>query len=283
MKMRDNPYVPEMAVIMKIERQTFDVNTYTLTFMDKAKQRDYAFAGGQFNMLTIFGFGEAPISVSSDPQDRSDIQHTVRKVGGVTEALFNLKERDVLGMRGPYGRGWPLKEAKGKNILVVAGSIGLAPLRPVITQVIRNREEYGGFELMYGARTPGDLLFTDEFDYWRKVKDFRVLLSVDAVPKDQIWDHNVGVVTTLFDHMSSTPAATIVMTCGPEIMMKFALKGLLARGFSSSQIFLSLERRMECGLKKCGHCQIGEKYVCRDGPVFPWTEIKDIPEIIGWK
>ncbi|HJX22835.1 MAG TPA: FAD/NAD(P)-binding protein [Candidatus Bathyarchaeia archaeon] len=283
MSVRNNAYVPEMATIEKIERETNDVNTYTLTFKDKAKQKDYSFAGGQFNMLSIFGFGEAPISISSDPQDRNEIQHTVRKVGGVTEALFNLKEGEVLGMRGPYGRGWPLKEAKGKNILVVAGGIGLAPLRPVITQVIKNREEYDRFELLYGARTPGDMLFTDEFDHWQKVKNFRLLFSVDAVPKDQRWDHNVGVVTTLFDQMSSTPSRTIVMTCGPEIMMKFALKALLARGFNSSQIFLSLERRMECGLKKCGHCQIGEKYVCSDGPVFPWAEIKDIPEIVGWK
>ena len=277
--MRNNPYIPEIAVIEKIEKQTADVNTYTLVFKDKAKQKGYSFSGGQFNQVTVFGFGEAPISISSDPQEKDAFQHTVRKVGNVTAALFNLKKGDVLGIRGPYGYGWPMKEAKGKDVLITAGGIGLAPLRPVITQLFKNRKDYGKIEILYGARTPGDLLFTSEFDDWRKVKDTKLSLTVDSVPKDQKWDHNVGVVTTLFDKMTTTPSNSIAMTVGPEIMMRFVIKGLLARGFSDKQLYVSLERRMECGIEKCGHCQIGDKYVCTDGPVFQWAAIKDIPEI----
>ena len=277
--MKNNPYIPEIAVIKKIEKQTMDVNTYTLVFRDKEKQKDYSFAGGQFNQMTIWGFGEAPISMSSNPQERDAFQHTVRKVGNVTSAIFNLKEGDIVGIRGPYGRAWPMKDAKGKDVLIVAGGIGLAPLRPVVTQIIKDRKDYGKVEILYGARTPGDMLFTKEFDDWKKTNDLGLLLTVDSVPQDQKWSHNVGVVTSLFDKMKITRANSIVMTVGPEIMMKFALKGLLARGFSDKQIYLSLERRMECGIEKCGHCQIGDKYVCTDGPVFAWTEIKDIPEI----
>nr|MDO8134704.1 FAD/NAD(P)-binding protein [Candidatus Njordarchaeum guaymaensis] len=259
---------PEKTVIKNIRDQTRDSRTLTLSFADGSKQHQYSFMPGQFNMLSVFGFGESAISISGDPKIKDTIDHTVRKVGNVTEALFRLKKGDAIGLRGPFGNTWPVDEAKGKNVLIVSGGIGLAPLRPAIMHIVNNRANYGNFEILYGARNPGELLFTDEFDQWRKIKNTNLLLAVDAVPPGEKWNHAVGVVTVLFDKMQSKPKDTIVMTCGPEIMMHFGVQGLTKKGFSEDQIYVSLERRMKCGMAQCGACQIGPNYVCKDGPVF---------------
>lgn len=274
-----NLFKPETAVIKKITAQTPDTATYTLAFADERKQAEYSFQPGQFNMITLLGIGEAPISISSPADERSTFDHTIRRVGNLTKALAGLKEGDTVGIRGPYGNGWPVEEMRGKNILLIGGGIGLAPLRPVIMQVARHREDFGFFEILYGARTPADALFSHEYDAWRKIPDTKLWLTVDWVPDGQEWGHDVGLVTALMeDRMESKPLNTIVVTCGPEIMMKFVVKGLLANGFKPGQIYVSLERRMECGVAKCGHCQMGPIYVCKDGPVFNYTEIKDLPE-----
>lgn len=271
-----NPYEPARAKIVKIKKETYDTTTYTLAFEDPALQASYTFEAGQFNMLTLFGIGEAPISISSSPEVKETFSHTIRHVGNVTNAIGQLKEGDVIWVRGPYGTGWPMEFLAGKNVLVVAGGIGLAPLRPVILELVNHRERFGRVEVLYGARTPLDMLYTDEFDNWSG--KIRLLKTVDMVPPGLSWPHRVGVVTTLFDVMESTPNNTVVLTCGPEIMMKFVVKGLKERGFAPEQIYVSLERRMSCGIKKCGNCQLGPKFVCRDGPVFAYAELAELAE-----
>jgi NAD(P)H-flavin reductase len=261
-------FKPEKVVIKNTKDQTRDSRTLTLAFADGKKPNTYSFLPGQFNMLSLFGFGEAAISISSDPKIKDILDHTVRKVGNLTEGLFSLKKGDYLGLRGPFGKPWPVDEAKGKNVLIVSGGIGLAPLRPVIMHVANNRADYANFEILYGARNPGEMLFTDEFEQWRKIKNTNLQLTVDAVPPGEKWNHTVGVVTVLFDKMQSRPKDTIVMTCGPEIMMHFGVQGLMKKGFAEDQIYVSLERRMKCGMAQCGACQIGPNFVCKDGPVF---------------
>ncbi|MDN5292727.1 MAG: hypothetical protein PWQ31_32 [Eubacteriales bacterium] len=275
-----SPWEPQKAVIKAIKPQTKDTTTYTFSFVDPKVQEAYTFEPGVFNMISIFGIGEAPISISSSPDVKDSFDHTIRAVGNVTNALAKLKVGDIVGIRGPFGTGWPVEEMKGKNVLLVAGGIGLAPLRPVIKWIQARRDQYGFFEILYGARTPNDMLFTDEFEEWRKIPNTRLLLTVDMVPPGVEWSHNIGVVTTLFDKMHSRPENTIMITCGPEIMMKFVVRDLLARGFAPEQIFVSLERRMSCGIKKCGNCQIGPVFVCQDGPVFRYADLMNLPEEI---
>jgi NAD(P)H-flavin reductase len=265
--MKTAEFKPEKTLIKNIKDQTRDSRTFTLSFADGVKQGQYSFMPGQFNMLSALGFGEAAISICGD-SGKDTVDHTVRKVGTVTEALFRMKKGDAVGLRGPFGNGWPLGEAEGKNVLIIAGGIGLPPLRPVIMHIAKNRAKYGNFELLYGARNPGEMIFTDEFDEWKKIKNLSFLLTVDAVPPGEKWSHSVGVVTVLFDKMQSKPKDTIVMTCGPEIMMHFAVQGLVKKGFPEDQIYVSLERRMKCGMAQCGACQIGPYYACKDGPVF---------------
>lgn len=272
-----NPYQPSLVKILDIERETYDTSTYTLAFTNPSEQEAYVFSPGQFNMLTLFGIGEAPISISSDPDEKNRFQHTIRHVGRVTNYLQRLKAGDTLWVRGPYGNGWPLEHMRGKNVIIVAGGIGLAPLRPVIYSLVNRPQDYGQVEILYGARTPADILFSRQSDQWQSGK-MSFLETVDMVPAGQDWKHNIGVVTTLFDRMKIGPDNTVAITCGPEIMMRFVVKGLMNRGFDGSQIYVSMERRMSCGISKCGNCQIGSKFVCRDGPVFAYDELAVLAE-----
>lgn len=269
-----NPYMPAEAKILDIKSQTKDTLTYTMAIKDARLQRNYLFLPGQFNMVHLPGIGEAPISLSSDTRCCHEyFEHTIREVGSVTGNLAKLKQNDIVGIRGPYGSGWPVeKEAKGKNLIIIAGGIGLAPLRPVITYVLQNKEKYKKVEILYGARTFQDMLFKDEFEIWAGALNTTLLLTVDKAGEEGR-PVNVGNVTTLFDKMKISPKDTLVLICGPEIMMHFVVLGLLQRGFFSYQIYVSLERRMHCGIGKCGHCQIGSKFVCVDGPVFPYSDI----------
>lgn len=276
----ENPYLPFEAEVKRIKPQTHDVKTYTLTFRDEERQREFSFRPGQFNQVSLLGYGEAPISISSEPGRRDSFDHTIKAVGVLTNAIARLKEGETLGVRGPYGNGWPIEEAMGKDILIVAGGVGLAPVRSLIAYIHENRSDFGKLEILYGSRTPDDLLFKDEFDDWRRMRDIKLMLTVDRVLKGQAWGHHVGVVTTLFDRLETSPRNSIAVTCGPEIMMRFVVRGLLRKAFSGRQIFVSLERQMQCGIAKCGHCQIGPKYVCLDGPVFRYSEIVRLPGLI---
>ena len=268
-----NEYSPNLAVIKKIRKETHDTNTYTLEFSDKKLQKSFSPAPGQFMMLSLFGIGESAISLSGTSNNGS-VTTTIRNVGSVTNAVLRLKEGDFIGMRGPYGNGWPLEKAEGKNVLIVVGGMGIVPLRGVVNYIKNNRKKFGDLEIIYGARTPDDMLFRYEFEKWKQIKNTRLDLTVDELPIETMSKCKIGLVTSCFPSMKTHHKNAIVLVCGPEIMMRYAAKCLETIGFKDRQIYLSLERRMKCGIGKCGHCQIGLKYVCKDGPVFNYADIK---------
>jgi NAD(P)H-flavin reductase len=263
------------AEIIGVKRQTRDTVTLTIS-PSRADVLDYD--PGQFNMVGLRGVGEVPISVSSAPGMNRTLDHTIRDVGSVTGVLCALKQGDRVDVRGPYGNGWPIEETRGRDLVIVGGGIGLAPLRGVICEVVARRGDYGRVDIVYGARTPDDLLFTDEFSGWAESKDTKLLLSVDRVPDRSEWKQKVGVVLALFDDLGTDPYKSVVFTCGPEIMMRFVVRGLIHRGYPPETIYVSMERRMKCGIGHCGHCQLGPKYVCLDGPVMRYVDVKDHPD-----
>ena len=254
---------PRLVTIKARRRETRD--TVSLDFEDP----DTAYAPGQFNMLYAFGAGEVPISVSAVTGRR--VTHTVRDVGLVTAALTRLKAGSVMGVRGPFGHGWPLEAIKGRNIVVVAGGLGLAPLRLAIHTLLQRRSDYQRLVFLYGARTPADLLFTREVERWRGRFDVDVHVTVDAAARG--WRGDVGVVTKLFKRISVEPAFTTALVCGPEVMMRFAAAALVDVDMDPGNIWLSMERNMQCGAGVCGHCQLGPYLLCRDGPVLPLSRL----------
>jgi len=224
------------------------------------------------------GIGEAPISISSAPRKTNSFELAIRKVGNLTNAVHGLIVGDTVGIRGPFGTHFPVEETRGKNILFVAGGIGLVPMRSFIHFVLEHREEYGEVTILFGTRNPSERLFLDELEQWRKRKDIRYLETVDRA--DQGWNGHVGVITTLFPKIDVDPSKTYCVIVGPPVMYRFAILEAKAKGIPDSQIFLSLERRMKCGLGKCGHCQINHFYVCQDGPVFRYTDIFGLEEAL---
>jgi sulfhydrogenase subunit gamma (sulfur reductase) len=269
-------YTPKPCVITEVIPQTYDTNTYVMEFVDEKDNAEFSCYLGQFNMLSVLGIGEAPISISSGPGDRGVFHHTVRNVGNVTGALAKMRPGSTIHVRGPYGRGWPMDALQGKDVLIVAGGIGLAPLRPVLKAISHDPRRFGNVEVLYGARSPKDLLFVPEYDDWRYYMNLHV--SVDTLDGTPPGKYHVGVVTTLFSKMTITPKNSVVLMCGPEVMMRFAVRDLLERGFEGDKMYVSLERRMHCGVSKCGRCQIGPKFVCKDGPVFTYNEITSLVE-----
>ena len=264
-----DPMLPVPFRILRVRKETHD--TFTLE-LDPVNE--FSFIPGQFNMLYVFGTGEVPISISGNPQKPKTLIHTIRAVGTVTEAMRKLKAGACIGVRGPYGAGWPVERAIGKDVLIIAGGLGLAPLRPAIYQVLSNREKYGKVAILYGTRTPEDILFSRELEQWRVKFDVAVHVTVDrAVSK---WRGNVGVVTTLIRKASFETARTIAMVCGPEIMMRFVAGDLRNRGVSLENIFISMERNMKCAIGFCGHCQFGPVFVCKDGPVFSYDRMQPL-------
>lgn len=262
---------PEQFRVQQIRKETQDVVTIELKPLNSSS---FSFQPGQFNMLYSFGKGEVPISISGNPLNCDTVIHTIRNVGTVTTALCTLKKEEVIGIRGPFGKGWPVLEAKGKDILIAAGGIGLAPLRPVIYHLLTNRKHYGKIFLLYGTRTPDDIIYSRELTQWRGRLDLTVEVTVDTAGSN--WYGHVGVVTTLIPRLPISPIDTIAMICGPEIMIKFTVQELLKRGINMEDIFISLERNMKCGIGLCGHCQLGPVFVCKDGPVVSYDRVKDI-------
>ena len=234
---------------------------------------------GQFVMVSVPGVGEAPISVTSSPSRSADtFELCVRKVGDVTSALHRMQPGDWLGIRGPFGHGFPVEKMRGKDLLFAPGGLGLPPLRPLINQVLDERGGFGRVIILYGARQPAELLFRDELDEWAARDDVEFHVTVDRAGED--WDGHVGVITTLFPQANVDPRNTVAITCGPPIMYRFVLIELLGKGIPETQIYLSLERRMKCGVGKCGHCQINDLYCCQDGPVFTYAQLKNVPEAL---
>ena len=261
---------PRMYRVSEVQRETHD--TFTLALAPGAGTRPHSFSPGQFSMLWVFGAGELPISISGDPASHAALTYTVRSVGKATKALVSSQAGDEVGVRGAFGTAWPVEEARGKDVLVVAGGIGLAPLRPVVYHVLRSRGDYGRLILLYGTRSPRDLLYRKETAAWTRQADTRVLSTVDY--GGIAWRGHVGVVTTLFKYVRLQPERTVAMVCGPEIMMRFAIREMLARGLAPSDIHLSMERNMKCAIGLCGHCQYGPYFICKDGPVFRYSQIR---------
>jgi NAD(P)H-flavin reductase len=258
-------YAPTAMAIARVDRELADVFTWTFEV-----PAGFAFQPGQFNMIYVHGVGEVPVSISGDPATPARLVHTIRAVGTVTRAMDPLQAGDVVGVRGPYGSAWPIGDATGRDILVVAGGLGLAPLRPVILHILGNRARYGRVTILYGARSPSDLLYRRELETWRGRFDVRVEAIVDRAGRD--WFGPVGVVTRLLDDVPVDPDDA-VFVCGPEVMMRFVVRELGHRGVPREAIWISMERSMKCGIGLCGHCQLAGSFVCKDGPVYRFDRI----------
>jgi len=261
----DNPYIPKVTRIKRVSKETPDIKTISLKY-------PLDFIPGQFLEVSCFGIGEAPISISSGPDEKL-LQISFKCIGSVTEGLFNLKNKDSIGIRGPFGEGFPLEQLEGKNLIFIAGGMGMAPLRSVLKFILSKKENrFGDIILLYGSRSPGDMLYKKELERWGKY--IKVMLTVDTA--DSGWKGRVGVVTQLLNEIKIDPLTTKALLCGPAVMMRFATARLTELGMKPSDIILSLERYMKCGIGKCGHCYLGDKFVCRDGPVFTYAELNNV-------
>ncbi len=266
-----HPLAPIPYVVRAVATETPDI--VTLTLVPRSTKRTGPFRPGQFNMLYAFGVGESAISISGGSPD-GQLIHTVQSLGKVSNALTRLTPGDTVGVRGPYGRGWPVAEAKGRDLVIVAGGLGLPPLRPALYEIFRNREAYGRVEIIDGARTPKNLVFYDEVQGWRRRSDLRVQVTVDSAGRD--WYGDVGVVTTRIPDARFDPERTTAFVCGPEIMMKLTAQALVARKVPAETIFLSMERNMKCAIGFCGHCQYQSSFICRDGPVLRYSAVQTL-------
>lgn len=262
-----------------VSRRRELANTVTLELAPVNATPVPSFVPGQFNMLYHFGVGEVPVSISGDTANAGTLVHTIREVGAVTAAITGLRKGDAIGVRGPFGKPWPVIEAEGSDIVFVAGGIGLAPLRPAINHILANREKYGRLVILYGARTPADILYLKELHKWRSRLDAYVDVTVDHATRE--WAGNVGTVTRLIPRANFDPYHAVAMVCGPEIMMRFTVSALNEFGLENDAIYLSMERNMKCAIGHCGHCQFGGRFICKDGPVFAFSEIQDHFRIRG--
>lgn len=260
--------VPRFLPVKRVIRELSDTITFDLDADDAG---GFRFAPGQFNMLYLFGAGEVPISISGDPGAPGVLVHTIRAVGQVTAPLCDLKRGAVLGVRGPFGTAWPVEDARGKDVIVMAGGLGLAPLRPAILHILANRAAYGRVIIHYGARAPENILYPEDLQRWRGRFDCDVDVTVDRAGTE--FRGHVGVVAALLDPMSLDPDRTVALVCGPEVMMRFSARALLAKGVPQENIWLSMERNMKCGVGLCGHCQFGPTFACKDGPVMRYDRI----------
>ncbi len=275
----ENPYLPHPARIIRTLPQILDHQLFQIRFEKEQMAESFTYRPGQFVMLSVIGTGEAPFSISSSPTRPGNIELCVRRIGHVTDALFRLRPNALVGVRGPYGNGFPIEKLEGNNLLLVAGGLGMAPLRSLLWYALDNRSKFNNVTLMYGAKNPDDMLFKYELLNLIDRADVKCLLTVDT-DESGIWKAHVGVVTTLFGHAEIDPSNTYAAICGPEIMFKFVLNELLKRNFPKDRILMSLERNMQCGVGKCGHCMVGYKYTCLDGPIFTYWDAINLPEMI---
>lgn len=271
---------PLEAEIVERTEETPSIFTLRLRFIDPAVHSAYRFTPGQFNMLYLYGVGEVPISIVSDPQEGELLDHTIRAVGRVTHALAKLQAGDRIGVRGPYGRGWPMAEAEGKDILIATGGLGCAPVVSVINYVLRRRERFGKLTIMQGVKHADDLIWRTKYEAWSRLPNTQVLLA--ASQGSPRWPWHVGHLPVLFEKAEITNHNSTAMMCGPEGMMIAVSKALQERGFPEEHLWLSMERNMQCGDGKCGHCQHGGKFICKDGPVFSYPEIKSLLGVKGF-
>jgi sulfhydrogenase subunit gamma (sulfur reductase) len=270
-----NPYLPELATVTKIIQETPNIRSFQVVFNDAEKMRRFSFEPGQVGQLSVFGTGESTFVINSSPTRMDYLQFSVMKAGEVTGALHELSEGDQVGVRGPLGNWFPYETMKGKNVLFIGGGIGLAPLRTLILFMLDNRKNYADITIVYGARTPPDLCYKDDLKEWEERPDVNLLLTVDA--PYQGWEKRVGLVPNVLKEIGPSQQNTMAITCGPPIMIRFTLQALSQLRFRDDQVITTLEKRMKCGIGICGRCNIGTKYVCKDGPVFSLTQLKALP------
>ena len=268
-------YVPNLAVIDRVVEETWDTKTFRAVFADGPTRERFSYHPGQFQEVSVFGVGEATFCLTSSPTRSGFVEFSVKRVGAVTSALHDLSVGETVGIRGPYGNWFPHEELKGKRLVFVGGGIGMAPLRSLLNFCLDRREDYGHIDIFYGARTPGDLCYTQEFDAWRNAPDTSLYLTVDR--GDDRWTGKVGVVPAYVRDVAPSPENAVAITCGPPVMIKFTLPELTKLGFTDEQIITTLEMRMKCGVGKCGRCNIGHTYVCLDGPVFTYAQLRQLP------
>jgi len=269
-------FLPEIVQVAGVYDETPDTKTFALRFRDRGDSHRFRFLPGQFLELSVFGYGEAPFCIASSPTRPDTLETTVRRTGQLTDALHKLGKGQEVGIRGPFGNGFDVDAARGKDLLFIAGGIGLPPLRSLIWNALDQRERYGKVTILYGARTPADLVYKHELEQWKRRSDVELLVTVDVA--DATWKGTVGVVPVLFDQVALNPASTLTYVCGPPVMIRFVIRDLLERGFEEEAIISTLERMMQCGIGKCNHCAIGHRYVCRDGPVFDYAQIRELVE-----
>jgi NAD(P)H-flavin reductase len=273
-----NIYKPELMIIKDIIDETPDIKTFRLQFKDPVVKEKFNFKAGQFAEYSIFGEGECTFCIASSPTRLDYVECSFKQAGKVTTAMKKLNIGDTIGFRGPYGNYFPIEEMKGKNILFIAGGIGLAPVRCVIWNTLDLREYYNDITIIYGARTVNDLVYKNELNIWQSMDGIKTVITVDPGGEKADWKGEVGFVPSIVEKVSPKSENTIAIICGPPIMIKFTFPALLKLGFSEENIITTLENRMKCGLGKCGRCNVGNIYVCKDGPVFTYSQLKNLPD-----
>jgi len=271
----DNIYLPSIATVTEVRPETPDISTYVVSFDDERLRDSFTYEPGQFAELSIFGVGECPIGIASSPTWEGFLEFCVRAVGTVTRALHELEAGDKLGVRGPLGNSWPTEEIRGKDLLFIGGGIGLPPLRSLIQYVLDKRDDYGAVQIVYGARSPADLVYKAELKEWEERHDVELYVTVDV--GDETWEGPVGFVPPFLKEINPSPENKVAFTCGPPIMIKLVVDALEEMGYADANIVTTLEMKMKCGVGKCGRCNIGDKYICRDGPVFTFEQVMSIP------
>lgn len=269
-----NPYRPWPARITSIQTLTENEKLFEFRLIDERIREAFQQAPGQFVEVSIFGVGEVPISITGSPTKRGFIELCVRRAGKFTTKLHSMKCGDIVGIRGPFGRGFPIDDMRGKDVLLVAGGLGIAPLRSLINNIHDERSDFGKVTIIYGSKTPADVMFREQLEMWKARNDFDLHVTVDNPTPD--WDGEVGMVTKCFENLEIDPDSTFGAICGPPIMYRFVVDAMSKKGISYDHIFMSFERHMKCGMGKCGHCQIGHQYACVDGPVFNYWEALNI-------
>ena len=271
-----NPYVPYLAKIESTLDLTYDVRLFRVRFTDPEVEEAFVYKPGQFAVVSAFGVGESPFDICSLHQADAPLEFAIRRVGTVTSGLHSLEVGDVVGIRGPFGNWFPMEECRGKDILVIGGGIGMAPMRSVVNWVVDHRSDYGALRVLNGARSPQDLVFTNEFDLWRSSPNSELVLTVDR--GDAEWKDRVALIPAVVTELNYSPDNSVAFVCGPPIMIKFTVKALKELGFQGEQIVTTLESKMKCGIGKCGRCNIGQSYVCLDGPVYTFAQASRLLE-----
>ncbi len=273
---KNNPLMPAMATIVETVDETANIKTFRVRLDDKAAMKSFSFMPGQVGQLSVFGVGESTFVINSSPTRMEYLQFSVLKTGEVTTKLHQLKAGDRVGVRAPLGNWFDVERMRGKNILFVGGGIGMAPLRTLLIYMLDNRNDFGKITLLYGGRSPGDMAFQEDLKDWPSREDMKTVLTIDN-PADG-WPHEVGLIPNVLKEMGPSADNCLAVTCGPPIMIKFTIQALKELEFPDESIITTLERRMKCGVGLCGRCNIGDKYVCVDGPVFTWAELKALPQ-----